>query len=135
MKYIKSFNEEFSILYFEISETDYFKKVGLNSTTYFLDFKDDENQKDLELIKSYLTKVEIQKDLTVHGSINKTISNPSHYSIPFFNIHKLNDEWYYVSICIIETEKTETQIIETPHWSYYKCDTIEGLIQLLKKYS
>ena len=129
MKYLRKFNED---LYSKIDISSYHSNVynsGWLSNTNVREFTDNE----LSRIKNIYSELDGDLDININDrpSINNSIGIEVHNNVKrcFVGIviNKVDDDWYYVKLYYIISEKRD---LLGEH--FYKCDTIDGLIDLLK---
>jgi hypothetical protein len=112
---IKRFNEDNENMYSyytEITAQDYFKNANK---------KDQENFKSGEI--SILRDLKCQFNLaTLMGMC--VIMNPISEKEYLIDIFKKSDEWFYVRVNELKNNRS----------FHYKCDQINGVVKLLKKY-
>lgn len=111
MKYIKKFNESTNEYYFEITETMYLRAYGVNITSDIINKINVDTEKYSIDIDNEFGSNRVD-DTQFNGIDISSIKRVEVY------IYMSEDEWFYVSIVVDDT--------------YYKCDQVEGLLQLLK---
>lgn len=117
MKYLKSYNESASLLYTEIHEVEYDELQYVGVTIEFYN-------RELDKIRESLKEkrfLEINKGLP--GVIDIQYQDETRHEV---YVSKHEDEWYIVwHLRGKYTPKEST---------YYKCDQIEGLVNLLSTF-
>ena len=117
MKYIKSFNESNSeSLYEEISKEIYDNRINIHGNDI------DIPKLDLENLNKNGFLLDVSKNIDRKYSKIYFKGGEKKYK---FTITYSPDEWYYIQV-------TYQSIIDSNSINYYKCDSIDGLISLLK---
>jgi hypothetical protein len=111
MKYIKKFNESNGLLFEEINLDEFFKNLNLSNLVLF-------NEREIEFLEN-ISEEYIEYDNCYYDDNNRILQFAGLNIDERFYIHKTDDEYYYVSLAFQDFEK------------FYKCDTFEGLKQLI----